>query len=157
MRKHQPNLKIHNFMKNKETLRNERYIFIHFAAYQLLLLLFVFVLFFFISFLCKEVNGSPTTKKRFGLGKKHVDYIKLLFAHIYYICSLEPICCSLTQLCLTLCDPMDYSMPGIPILHHFSELVQTEVHWISDAIQQSHALSSPFPPAFSLSQHQGLF
>ena len=47
-------------------------------------------------------------------------------------------------------------MPGFPVLHHFPELAQTHVHWISDAIQPPHLLSSPSPPAFNLSQHQGL-
>ena len=53
--------------------------------------------------------------------------------------------------------PMDCSTPGFPVLHHPPELAQTRVHWISDAIQPSHPLSSPSPPAFSLPQHQGLF
>ena len=52
---------------------------------------------------------------------------------------------------------MDYSTPGFPILHHLPELAQTHVHWVSDAKQPSHPLSSPSPPAFNLSQHQGLF
>ena len=52
------------------------------------------------------------------------------------------------QSCLTLCNPMDCSMPGFPILHHPTELAQTHVHWISDAIQPSCPLSSPSPPAF---------
>ena len=51
-------------------------------------------------------------------------------------------CCSVTQVCLTLCDPMDYSMPGFPILHHLLELAQIHVHWVGDAIQPSHPLSS---------------
>ena len=62
-----------------------------------------------------------------------------------------------TQSCLTLCNPMDCSMPGLPIIHHLLELAQAHVHQIGDAIQPSHPLSSPSPPAFSLSQHQGLF
>ena len=53
-------------------------------------------------------------------------------------------CQSLTQLCPTLYDPMDSSMPGFPVLHHLPELAQIHVHWISDAIQPSHPLSSPF-------------
>ena len=53
--------------------------------------------------------------------------------------------------------PMDCSTPGFPVLHHPPELAQTHVHWISDAIQPSHPLSPPSPPAFNLSQHQGLF
>ena len=66
-------------------------------------------------------------------------------------------CCSVAQWCLTLCDPMDCSTPGFPVLHHLPELAQTHVHQVGDAIQSSHTPSSPSPPAFSLSQHQGLF
>ena len=53
--------------------------------------------------------------------------------------------------------PMDCSMPGLPVHHQLLELAQTHVHWVGDAIQPSHPLSSPSPPAFDLSQHQGLF
>ena len=59
--------------------------------------------------------------------------------------------------CPTLHDPMDYSMPGFSVHHQHPEPAQTHVHWVSDAIQPSHPLLSPSPPAFSLSQHQGLF
>ena len=52
---------------------------------------------------------------------------------------------------------MDRSTPGLPVHHHLPELAQTHVHWVSDAIQQSHPLSSPSPPALNLSQHQGRF
>ena len=64
---------------------------------------------------------------------------------------------SVAQLCLTLCEPMDCSMPGLAVHHQLPEFTQTHVHWVSDAIQPSHPLSSPCPPAFNLSQHQGLF
>ena len=64
---------------------------------------------------------------------------------------------SVAQLCLTLWDPMDCSMPGFPVHHQLPELAQTQVHRVGDAIQLSPSLSSPSPPAFSLSQHQGLF
>ena len=64
---------------------------------------------------------------------------------------------SVTQLCLTLCTPLDCSTPGLPVHHQLPELAQTHVHWVSDAIQPSYPLSSPSPPAFNLSQHQGLF
>ena len=64
---------------------------------------------------------------------------------------------SVAQSCLTLCDPMDCSTPGFPVLHQLPEPTQTHVHWVSDAIQPSCPLSSPSPPAFNLSQHQGLF
>ena len=66
-------------------------------------------------------------------------------------------CCSVAQSCLTLCDSMDWSTPGFPVLHRLQEFAQTHVHWVGDAIQPSHPLSPPSPPAFSLSQHQGLF
>ena len=66
-------------------------------------------------------------------------------------------CCSVTQSCPTLCDTMDCSIPGFSVLHHLTEFAQIRVHWVSDAIQPSHPLSSPSPPAFNLSQHQGLF
>ena len=56
-----------------------------------------------------------------------------------------------------LCDPMDCSTPGFPVHHQLPELTQTHVHWVGDAIQPSHPLSSPSPPAFNLSHHQGLF
>ena len=66
-------------------------------------------------------------------------------------------CSSVAQLCLTLCDPMDCSAPGLPVHHQLLEFTQTHVHWVSDAIQPSHPLLSPYPPAFNLSQHQGVF
>ena len=58
---------------------------------------------------------------------------------------------------LTLCNPMDCSTSGFPVLHHLSEFAQIHVHWVGDAIQSPHPLSSPSPLAFNLSQHQGLF
>ena len=63
---------------------------------------------------------------------------------------------SVAQLCPTLCNPMDCSMPGLPVHHQLLEFTQTHVHWVGDAIQPSHPLWSPSPPALSLSQHQGL-
>ena len=64
---------------------------------------------------------------------------------------------SATQSCSILCDPVDCSMPGFPVLHCLPDLAQTHVLWVDGAIQPSHPLPSPFPPAFSVSQHQGLF
>ena len=61
------------------------------------------------------------------------------------------------QLCPTLCDTMDCSMPGIPVHHQLPGFTQTYVHQVGDAIQPSHPLLSPSPPAFNLSEHQGLF
>ena len=62
-----------------------------------------------------------------------------------------------SQSCPTLCSPVDCSLPGFPVHHQLPELAHTHVHRVSDAIQPSHPLSSPSPPAFNLSQHQGLF
>ena len=66
-------------------------------------------------------------------------------------------CCIVTRSCSILCDPMDCSMPGLPVLHHLPELAQTHVHQANDTIQPSHPLLSPSPPAFSISQHQVFF
>ena len=63
---------------------------------------------------------------------------------------------SVTQSCLTLCDPMNRSTPGLPVHHQLPEFTQTHVHRVSDTIQPSHPLSSPSPSAFNPSQHQGL-
>ena len=66
-------------------------------------------------------------------------------------------CCSVAQLCLTLCNPMNCITPGFPLLHYLPELSQTHVHWVGDAIQPSQPLSSPSPPDFSFSQQQEVF
>ena len=71
--------------------------------------------------------------------------------------SLSRLVSSVTQSCPTLCNPMNCSTPGLPVHHQFPEFTQTHVHWVGDAIQPSHPLSSPSPPALNLSQHQGLF
>ena len=64
---------------------------------------------------------------------------------------------SVTQSCPPLCDLVDCSTPGLPVHHQLLEFTQTHVHWVGDTIQPSHPLSSPSPPTFNLSQHQGLF
>ena len=64
---------------------------------------------------------------------------------------------SVAQSCLTLCNPMNCSTPGLPVHHQLPEFTQTQVQQVSDAIQPSHPLSSPSPPAPNLSQHQSLF
>ena len=68
-------------------------------------------------------------------------------------------CCSVAKSGPTLCNPKFFTTPGFPVLHHLPEFaqIQTHVHWVNDAIQPSHPLSSPSPPAFNISQHQGLF
>ena len=69
-----------------------------------------------------------------------------------YICY-----CSVAQFCPTHCDPMHCSTPGFPVHHQLLQLAQTHVHRVRDAIQQSHPLVSPSPPASNLSQHQSVF
>ena len=64
---------------------------------------------------------------------------------------------SVAQLCPTLRDAMDCNMPGLPVHHQLPEFTQIHLHWVGDAIQPSHPPSSPSPPTFNLSQHQGLF
>ena len=76
-----------------------------------------------------------------------LEYFYMLMTHIS----------SVIQSCLTLWDPMNFSLPGSPVLHPLPGLAWTHVHWVGDAIQPSHPLFSPSPPAFNLSQHQGLF
>ena len=66
-------------------------------------------------------------------------------------------CCLVIKLYLTLCNPMDCSTPGFPVLYYLGEFAQTHVHWVGDAIQLSHPLSPTSPPAFNLSQYQSLF
>ena len=76
--------------------------------------------------------------------------------HVTFKCNLH--CCySVNKSCPTLCDPMDCSTPGFPVLHHRLGFAQTHVHWVSDIIQPSRPLFSPCPPAFNISWHQGLF
>ena len=74
--------------------------------------------------------------------------------HLY---SVPKSCCSVTKLWPTFWDAMDWSTPGFPVLRYLPEFTQTHVQWVSDAIQPSHSLSPPSPPALNLSQHQGLF
>ena len=85
-------------------------------------------------------------------------YISTILSH-HLFCAKTQVhqSCSVTQSCLTPCDPMNHSAPGLPAHHQLMESTQTHVHWVSDAIQSSHPLLSPFPPVVNLSQHQGLF
>ena len=70
---------------------------------------------------------------------------------------LQDCCHSVAKSCLTLCDPMDCSTPGYPVLHYLQEFAQTHVRWVGDAIQPSHPLLLPPLPALNLSQHQSFF
>ena len=74
-----------------------------------------------------------------------------------YGCHTNHTFSSVAHLCLTLCNPMNHSMPGLPVHHQLPEFTQTHVHQVGDAIHPSHPLSSPFSPAPNPSQHQSLF
>ena len=84
-------------------------------------------------------------------------WLERLEASIKSLILRQACCCSVSKSCPTLCDPMNCSMPGFPVLHYLLEFAQTHVHWVGDALQPSHPLLLPFPLAFNLSQHQGLF
>ena len=77
------------------------------------------------------------------------------FKFCHFLLNLD--CCgfSVTQSCLILCNPVDCSTPGFPVLHHLLESAQTHVHRVGDAVLPSHPLLYPSPPAFNLSQHLG--
>ena len=118
----------------------------------------LFYLAFILPCICTEVAWWHHEAGWFGFLLWKWDYLVIFgimlcnkYGNIYIQFS------SVTQLCLTLCDPMDCSMPGLPVHHQLPESTQTHVHWVSDAIQPSHPLLSPSPPALNLSQHQGLF
>ena len=92
---------------------------------------------------------------------RHSALFMVQLSHKTYVCTKTyrwvSRSSSVTQLCLTLCKPMDSSTPGLPVHYQLPEFTQTHVHWVVDAIQPSHLLLSPSPPAFNFSQHQGLF
>ena len=100
---------------------------------------------------CRGTHGNPLQYSCLEnpMDRKNiVDYSSVQFSSVLS---------SVTQLCLTLCDPMNHSMPGLPVHHQLLEFTQTQVHRVGDAIQPSHSLSSPSPTAPNPSQHQGLF
>ena len=77
---------------------------------------------------------------------------KNAYSAFFWMCC--PCCYSVAKACLTLCDPMDCRMPGLPVPHHLPECAQVHIHWIRDALQPSHHLSPSSPSAFNFSQHQ---
>ena len=111
----------------------------------------------------QEADFSPRAS-----GKEHSFADTLIFNQwpLYWTCILQNskiinlyYCCwcSVAKLCPTLCDPMDWSTPGFPVLLYLLEFAQTHVHWVSDAIQPSHPLLPPSSLALDLTQHLGLF
>ena len=104
-------------------------------------------------------NSIPLCENMWGILLTWVVFQTALprIRHIPYLLQTSPQFSSVTQSCLTLCDPMNRSTPGLPVHHQLPEATQTHVHRVGDAIQPSHPLSFPSPPALNLPQHQGLF
>ena len=113
--------------------------------------------FFFVTTLIfLQKNFYSTTKGNFFYRKMRLDLSNLKCLQAFP----SPFSISISlvaQSCPILCNPLDCSTPGLPVHHQLSEFTSTHVHWVSDAIQPSHPLSSPSPPIFNLSQHQDLF
>ena len=104
----------------------------------------------------KEELKSLLMKESEKVGLTGQDWVtELNWAYISYLLPLIQSVNSVTQSYPTLCDPMDYSMPGFPVHHQLLEFTRTHVHWVGGATQSSHPLSSP-SPKFNLSQNQGL-
>ena len=107
---------------------------------------------------CAAVHGVAKNQTWLTDWTTTNGHLYVFFGKYVFRFSVIPLwcCCSVSQLCLTLCDPMNCSTPGFPVLHCLLEFAQADVHWVSDAIQPSHPLPLP-SPALSLSQHQDLF
>ena len=101
----------------------------------------------FSHFLCHCKGISLAAREGFNSSRKYRNDKNILMTHLF---------CSVSWSCLTLCNPMDCSMPGFPVHHQHPELAQTHVHWVGDAVQPVHPLPFPSLPAFNLSQH-GVF
>ena len=106
-------------------------------------------------------SHTPITKaKVLPFWSPHASQACIAILVYFLPCPLQPNYfqfSSVAQSCPTLCDPMNCSTPGLPVHHQLLEFTETQVHQVSDAIQPSHPLSSPSPPAPNPSQHQGLF
>ena len=105
------------------------------------------------TWLSTYVHACTHTRTHSNIIALKYNGIKCIFVPVTIVIKFS----SVAQSCPTVCDLMGCSMPGFPVHHQLPELTQTHVHWVNDAIQPSQPLSSPSPPTFSLSQHQGLF
>ena len=113
--------------------------------------------------LCDPIDSSPPGSPVLGiLQARTLEWVAISFSNIWALAKLY---CntayvqfsSVAQSCPTVCDPMNCSMPGLPVHHQLPEFTQTHAHRVGDTIQPSHPLSSPSPPAPNPSQHQSLF
>ena len=107
---------------------------------------------FLLSFLQIFISGTLLVNSG-GFINVTISVLVCLFSDFFFRVQFS----SVAQSCPTLCDPMNCSTPGLPVQHHLPEFTQTHVHRVSDAIQPSHPLWSPSPPAPNPSQHQNLF
>ena len=108
--------------------------------------------------LCDTMDSSPPGSSVHRILQARIlEWVAISFSYLFlpFIDQLQ--FSSVPQSCLIHCDPMDCSIPGLPVHCQLLEFTQTHVHWVSDAIQPSHPLSSPSPPAPNPSQHQSLF
>ena len=115
----------------------------------------LYMLSYSICFSLSDISLSVMASKSMHVaanGKISFFFYIAEYYFIVYIC-----CCSVVKSCPTLCNPMNSSMPGFPVLHYLPGFAQTHVHWVSNAIQPSHLLLLPFPLTLSLSKYQGLF
>ena len=112
---------------------------------------FLFTINFYLESMCCFITGR---------NKNHLKlFLRKVLGHVSWAphpLNLSVQFSSVTQLCPTLCDPIDCNMPGFPVHYQLPEF-QTHVHWVGDAIQPAHPLLSPSSPTFNLSQHRGLF
>ena len=107
-------------------------------------------------------KGNTNRLERFNFFKKFIFLYVSAWCYRIFVRKdrqvLFPCCCrSVAQSCLTVCDPMNCSMPGFSVLHHLQEFAQTPVHWVSDATQPSHPLSSPSPSCLQSFPTSGSF
>ena len=103
---------------------------------------------------CHNLEGLSLHSRMYVYTHTHTHtHICIYYIYIYIYIQFS----SVAQSCPTLCDPMNRSTPGLPVHHQIPEFTQTHIHRVGDAIQPSHPLSSPSPPAPNPSQHQSLF
>ena len=110
-----------------------------------------------LQYFCWKMLWTEEPDRVQSMGSQRIGHDWVTNTFTFHFSSVYVQFSSVAQSCLTLCDPMNHSTPGIPVHHQHPESTQTRVHWISAAIQPPHPLLSPSPPALNLSQLQDLF